>query len=313
MNILSLSNFIPEQICDTVRFFGYPGDIRISHYCQYAADFVSRALADSEVDGAVFPKSCDSCRVIGSYLKECGKFIHQVHVPTGRDDTAVSYFADSLRKYRRAVEDYYGVTLADISERARTVSARNRVLRELYEGLPKTDYSAYLDMLHELLTRPLMEQTVQETLPKCQNGDGAPVFLVGSTMTDTGIAKRIEDAGMKIVGDRLPESRRLIFAPEVRTEGDIFENIAASVLRTAPSPTQNDFQRILSEDRDELIQKGVRGVIFVTQKYCEPYDYLYPAYKTMLDETGIRSLRLTVDGSGTHGTALAIETFGDML
>ncbi len=139
------------------------------------------------------------------------------------------------------------------------------------------------------------------------------VFLVGSTQAGTGLVQQIETAGMNIVGDRLPESRRLIFAPEVSPEGDIYENIAKSLLAGLPSPSQDAFAEILKADRDELLQKQVQGVIFLTQKYCEPYDYLFPSYKRMLDELQIPVLRVTETGSSAKNAALAIETFADLL
>ena len=225
MNILSFSNFIPEQLCDTIRFFGLKGDVRISHYCQYAADFISKALRDPEIDGAVFPKSCDSCRVLGSYLEGCGKFVYQLHVPARRDGGAAAYFTESLRRYRRAVEAHYGVELTDIPQRATLVNQRNRTLEALYERLPEVSYCAYL--------------SVPDTLPGCASPGGHRVFVMGSTLADTGLMKQIEAAGLNIVGDRLPESRRLFSTPEVSPDGDIYENIAASVLRTHLSPTQN--------------------------------------------------------------------------
>lgn len=33
MKILAMSDLVPEQICDIVRFTKYSGDLRISHYC----------------------------------------------------------------------------------------------------------------------------------------------------------------------------------------------------------------------------------------------------------------------------------------
>lgn len=317
MHILSLSGFIPEQICDTIRFFGSPGqssgDTRISHYCQYAADFISKVLRDTQIDGAVFPKSCDSCRVLGSYLEGCGKFVHRLHVPPRRDSGAVTYFAESLRRYQRAVETHYDVKITDISERAALINRRNSAVATLYDRLTELSYNAYLDALHTLLQKPLHEQFVPETLPKCANPDGHKVFFIGSTMAGTVLVRQAEEAGLNIVGDRLPESRRLFHAPDVPLCGDIYENIAASVLCAQPSPTQNNFSAILREDRAELLQKGVEGVIYVTQKYCEPYDFLFPVYRKMLDEMGIRCLRLTVTGTETTGAVLAIETFADML
>lgn len=312
MNILSFSGFIPEQICDTVRFFRHPGQRSIAHYCGYAADFISRVLDDDCIDGCVFPRTCDSTRVLESYLAGSGKFVHRLHIPARRDGLAVSYLADSIRAYRRAVEAHYGVALDDIPRRAEQVNSRNRAVARLYDALPELSFSAYIDMLHAMLQKPLADQTVPDTLPGCTGGK--PVYLVGSTMCGTGLAAAIEEAGMNIVGDRLTESKRLFSAPPVAAEGDIYENIAASMLRNRTSPTQNDFQGILHEDLEEIKSKGVRGVIFVTQKYCEPYDYLYSVYKKALDGLSVPALRLALTDS-TDGRRFdaAIETFADIL
>ncbi len=312
MNILSFSGFIPEQICDTTRFIRYRGRQSISHYCGYAADFISRVLDDPQIDGCVFPRSCDSSRVMASYLDGCGKFVHRLHVPARRDGAALSYLAESIRRYRRAVEAYYGVGLDDIPARAEMVNRRNRAVAGLYEALPALSYSAYIRMLHELLQKPLREQSVPDDLPG--GAGGKPVYLVGSTLCGEDMAALIENAGMKVAGDRLTESKRLFSAPPVTAQGDIFESIAASILQNCPSPTQNDFRTILREDREEILRKGIRGVIFVTQKYCEPYDYLYSVYKKMLDELSIPALRLALtDSTDSRRFEAAIETFADIL
>lgn len=312
MNILSFSGFIPEQICDTVRFIRWEGRRSIAHYCGYAADFISQVLDDEAIDGCVFPRSCDSTRVMESYLAGSGKFVHRLHVPARRDGLAVSYLAENIRQYKQAVEAHYGVTLDDIPRRAEMVNERNKAIAKLYDALPELSFGAYIAMLQDMLQRPLAEQTVPETLPACAGGK--PVYLVGSTMCGAGLASAIEEAGMNIVGDRLTESKRLFSAPPVSAEGDIYENIAASMLQNRTSPTQNAFESILQEDMEEIRQKGVRGVIFVAQKYCEPYDYLYSVYKKALDELSIPALKLTLTDS-TDGRSFdaAIGTFADII
>ncbi len=312
MNILSFSGFIPEQICDTTRFIRYHGRQSISHYCGYAADFISCVLDDPQIDGCVFPRSCDSSRVMASYLDGCGKFVHRLHIPARRDEAALSYLAESIRRYRRAVEAHYGVELDDIPARAEMVNRRNRAVANLYEVLPSMSYSAYIRMLHELLQKPLREQSVPDDLPG--GSGGRPVYLVGSPLCGEDVAELIENAGMKVAGDRLTESKRLFSAPPVTASGDIFESIASSILKNHPSPTQNDFGAILREDGEEIRRKGIKGVIFVTQKYCEPYDYLYSVYKKMLDELSIPVLRLTLtDSTDSRRFEAAIETFADIL
>ena len=81
MKILSMSGFVPEAICDTVRFNGFKGDAGFSHYCTYASDYISQVLSDDTIDGAVFPKTCDSSRSISSYIGESGKFVYPLAVP----------------------------------------------------------------------------------------------------------------------------------------------------------------------------------------------------------------------------------------
>ncbi len=313
MHILSLSTLIPEQICDTERFFGYEGKQRISHYCGYASEFIARVLEDSTVDGAAFPRTCDSCRTVGSYMESSGKFLHFFHIPIRRDAAAVAYLAESIRAYQTAIENHYGVKITDVAERAERINTRNRGLRALYEHLLELSYIAYLETIHTLLQKPLQEQEVPTELSVRAASASPRVLVVGSTQAGTGLVRQIEAAGMHIIGDRLPESRRLIFAPEVSAKGDIYENIAKSILAGMLSPSQDAFAEIIKEDRNEILQKQVRGVIFLTQKYCEPYDYLFPAYKRMLDEISIPVLRVTEIGSSTENTALAIETFADLL
>lgn len=312
MNIISFSGLIPEQICDTVRFIRWEGRRSVAHYCGYAADFISRVTDDPAIDGCVFPRTCDSTRALESYLAGSGKFVHRLHIPARRDGLAVPYLAESIRDYKRAVEGHYGVTLDDIPQRVEMVNERNRAVARLYDGLAELSFSAYITMLQGMLQKPLAAQTVPDTLPTAAGGK--PVYLVGSTMCGAGLASAIEEAGMNIVGDRLTESKRLFSAPAILPGGDVFERIAASMLQNRVSPTQNDFAGILAEDLEEIRGKGVRGVIFVTQKYCEPYDYLYSVYKKALDELSVPALKLTLtDSTDKRSFDAAIGTFADIL
>lgn len=317
MNILSFSGFIPEQVCDTVRFIRYEGERRISHYCGYAADFISRVLDDPAVDGGVFPKTCDSSRAMAGYLDGCGKFVYQLHVPSRRDGAAADMLGAGIAAYKDAVERHFGVAITDMPERAVLVNERNRQLAGLYGELEDISCGAYLEMIHGLLQRPLRSQKVEEgghLAAPPGSRDGKRVFLVGSLLCGVETAYAIEKAGMKVVGDRLTESKRLFSAPEVEPSGDICRNIAVGMLKNRVSPTQNDFRRILEEDLEEIRRKQVRGVIFVTQKYCEPYDYLFYVYKKMLDGMGIPVLQLkSADSTDTRRADAAVEAFADML
>lgn len=314
MKILSLSGFIPEEICDIIRFTGFKGEEQISHYCGYAADYISQVLEDSSIDGAVFPRSCDSCRIMGSYLsnhKE--KFVYQFGIPARQDAAAETYLAAEIRRYQKAVEQYYNVSITDLPQRIQKINERNKGLMNLYENIENISYESYLKSIHNMLQQPLYQQKVSSELSS-KPANGKRVYLVGSFLSNTELAGTIESSGMKIVGDNLTESKRLFSDPKIDPSDDIYMNIAAKILHNHLSPTQNNFSCILENDLKEIKYKNVQGVIFATQKYCEPYDYLFSIYKKMLDEQGIPVLRVVMsDSTDNRKLEFVIEAFADIL
>lgn len=295
MKILSMSGFVPEAICDTVRFNGYKGDAGFSHYCTYASDYISQVLADDTIDGAVFPKTCDSSRSISSYIGDSGKFVYPLAVPVVRSDDAISYYAYVIRDYKTAVEAHYGISISEdeIYDRFRMVEARNASINSLYESLADgLSYSSYLNAIHENFTKPLAEQKIETS----GQSAGIPVFLLGSYMTNAGIVDSAEKNGLRIIGDDLPESNR-IAKRAFPVVDDIYQLVALQVLSSRTSPTQNSYSDRIKETMEEIGKKGCRGVLVVTQRFCEPYDYYYSVLKKALDDAGIPSLKLELDGS----------------
>ena len=308
-----MSGFVPEQICDTVRFTGFDGSERLSHYCGYAADFISQVREDSTIDGAVFPKSCDSSRSIGSYIDDTGKFIYSMPVPPVRNEGSVAYFAEILKDYKSKIEQHFSVTISDDDVKARdsVISERNSKIAAAYAKLEGLSYASYLKEVHASLSAPYeFDESRIEA-----GTSGKPVFLIGSFLSGVELADSIEKAGLKIAGDNLPESGRLASRADfVSSETDIYMKIASEILCTRPSPTQDLFDETVKSDIEEIGRKGCRGVIFATQKYCEPYDYLFSVYKKALDEKGIPVLQVQMaDSTDGSGKAAALEAFADII
>lgn len=316
MNILSMSGYIPEEISDTIKFNGYEGDRNISHYCGYVSDFIDMVLHDDNIDGAVFPHTCDSSRIIKSYLGETNKFIYQLNVPIRRDRAAIIYFANILKEYKTSLECHYNISIDNIAERNEYINKRNEYLTGLYNNLESIKYSAYLMLIHKMLSTPLFKQL--DNLPEIEKQEsGKPVFLVGSFLSCSNIAGIIEENGMKVIADNLPESGRLIsknLSFGNAADGDIFEKIAEKTLGGRLSPTQNNFKEIIKTDLDIIKKREIKGVIFAVQKYCEPYDYLYSVYKKALDENNIPSVKISLtDSQNDKNAQLSLESFAQTL
>ncbi len=313
MKILSMSGYVPEQVCDTIRFTQYTGDRNISHYCGYVSDFVSKVLQDESIDGAIYPKSCDSTRIMTSYLSDSGKFLHQIGISSYDSAGGVEYYANEIRRYKEAVEAYYGVFIDDIKERSELVNNRNASIRESYDNLVDISFSHYLRAIHNMLELPLSEQK-WNCQGESKNTLGKRVFVVGSFLSNLNILDIIENSGLSIVGDTLPESGRLASRKSVIVSSDIYKEIAQSILTARLSPTQNAFKRIIADDFDEISRKDVKGIIFLTQKYCEPYDYLYSIYKAEADHREIPTIQLSLNNTQDDGkAALLIEAFSDTI
>lgn len=313
MKILTMSGYIPEQVCDTIRFTQYTGDRNIAHYCGYVSDFISMVLQDDGIDGAVYPKSCDSTRIMTSYLSDSGKFLHQIGVTPCGAAGANAYFANEIKRYKEAVEAYYGIAINDIRERAEIINKRNEAIRKTYNNSANLSFFHYLQAIHNMLKMPLINQK-WDYQEESNVSSGKRVFVVGSFLSNLNIINVIEKAGLKVVGDTLPESGRLISQKPVDVSGDIYGEIAQSILTARLSPTQNAFKRIITADFAEISQKDVKGIIFLTQKYCEPYDYLYSVYKAEANRRGIPTIQISMNNTQDDGKAsLLLEAFADTL
>ena len=317
MKILAMSNFIPEEICDTVRFTQYSGERNISHYCGYASDFISQALQDNSVDGIVFPKTCDSTRIIGSYLEMSNKFLYQSHIPSILSlisGGGASYFASEIKQYKEAIERFFNISISDeqIQNRIDLLNQRNSKLCNLYENIEQFSYSQYLKLIHETLQKPLSEQ---EIIPERlrESKVGKRIFLIGSFLSNLKILDVIENNGLQVIGDFLPESGRLVSKKDVAAAAatDIYTEIAQNILSQKPSPSQNCYKEVLTSIFDEIRHKNVQGVIFITQQYCEAYDYLYYAIKKSMN---IPMIQVALNGTDDDGKAsIILEAFADMI
>ena len=249
MRILGLSSFVPEQICDVIKFSGYQSERTISNYCGYISDYLSQVIEDDSIDGAVYPKSCDSSRGITSYLDNSKKFLHQIHVPARQDEYAIEIFSESIKLYKESVEKFYDAVINEneINYRNEIICKRNTDIEAIYDNLEGIHYSVYLKLMHDLQKMPLNEQLdyLKNNRSESVINNGKKVFLIGSRVTDMSIIEGIEQSGMTVVGDNITESKRFYSQRNVEGIGDIYKKIANSILSNRLSPTQNNFCEIL--------------------------------------------------------------------
>lgn len=318
MKLLSISNYVPEQIADVIRFDqSSSASFRQTHYCPYLAACVSHVLDDPSVDGLVFPSSCDGARSMDAYLMGSGKFIHKLVVPAISGELGVQRFAESIKTYRCAIEEYFDITISDsyISERAMMVRERGLHLAHCYDSLPFIRYSDYIYSINEMLKQPLADWKAFAPKGQPSGAQGKPVYLVGSFVQGHTVIEEMEANGLQVVGDNCTNSKRLLLSDSYASldhAGDsIITAIARAILRQRRSPVLDIFADVFARDYAEITRKNARAVIFLTQQYCEPYDYLYAFYHEKLSAVGIPLFKIQQSLDG--GYALRFSTIASML
>jgi len=316
-NIITLSNYVPEDITDISRFNEYKPILEVPNYCTYAKNFTGRVIEDSEVDGAVIPNSCDSIRVSVDFIsKSSKKFIHQLKHPLIISKDAVYQYANEILEYKKHFEYYFGTQISNdtISSRSKTLEEKYLFIHKLYKNLDDISFYQYIKAINESLQAPLNKWKKIIDI-SYRRHKGKKVFLIGPYLSDLSVVKKIEDVGGNIVGDDLTNSKRYFSSRTgINVKGnDIFEEIAKRMLSRHPSPTMNNFKVVLEKDIEEIKRKEVDGVIFIYQKFCEPHDYIYPLFKDLLDNKGIPSLKIQLENKENQADGVHIETFINMI
>jgi benzoyl-CoA reductase/2-hydroxyglutaryl-CoA dehydratase subunit BcrC/BadD/HgdB len=322
-NILCLSNYVPEEITDVIRFDVYEPVLRLEGICTYALNFVSQVIADDSIDGAVIPNSCDSIRAARDMaLKRTQKFLHQIKHPLRfpADALTVTYYSHEIKLYKTHYENHFNTTITEeaIENRIRLLTGKIAFLKKLYDELPALSYYGYLKAVNESLSTLLSEWEKKLDIHYSPPRGNKRVYLIGPYLSDLSVIRTIEANNGSIVGDDLTNSKRYFSCGGLMSAvkpQNIYETVALRNLARYPSPTSNNFAYIIKKNLEEIEQKEVRGVIFVYQKFCEPHDYIYPLLKEALEKEGIPSLKLQMENGNFPGESLEtrITAFLDMI
>lgn len=320
-NILYLSNYVPEEIVDLLRFNVFEPVLRIDNFCTYVLNFISRVIHDDNIDGGVIPNSCDSIRAARELTtNRTDKFIHQIKHPIIFSGDSLQHYASEIRFFKNHYESYFNtaITENEIKKRIRMLEERSCFIRKLYGDLWRISYYSYLEALNTSLASPLEEwkEKLDIHYPACRGKKR--LFLVGPYLGDLSIIRTIEENNGNIVGDDLTNSKRYFTPGRLPVEikpRDVYETVALRNLTRFPSPSMNRFHYIIEKNLEEIKQKEVKGVIFVYQKYCEPHEYIYPLLKKTLDKNNIPSLKIQIENKLSQGDKfdVSIGTFLNMI
>jgi benzoyl-CoA reductase subunit C len=339
------SNYIPEEIIAVagfhpVRVIGSyasaesHGKTLFNPVCSFAQDMYTAACAGgmSCFDNVIFPNSCDSLKVLKQMwtserlLPTAYTLLH----PINTDPDAIHYFARQIKALAGWLKQEGGKSFSqdDLLQIIDTYNQTRSLLSQLYqlrerapEFLAASDLFALMtaglimdrDQYNQILAQWLEESKSQAIAPK---SDPKRMMIIGPLLDNMELLKKIESFGVCIVADEVTNGWRY-FDRAVKTDGDLYHNLAERYLLSGPSPTLNtDPKMMLQSFREKVARLDLDGVLFINQKFCEPHVHNYLAKADTLKQMGIPVLMLEIEHNRpeiTERDLLRIESFLEVI
>lgn len=285
----------------------------------------------SMLDGVIIPYICDTTRALDLVVKyhrflpwtECLR-LPKTAVGAG----VLPYYRQELERLAGSLGRLTGVYPdADRVRQAirlvnKVKSRLDRIRGVLRERPGAVSAAEYLGAVRASLTLPkeeairLLDEFLAEAKQRTQTPGRQPrVILAGKVAEPAAVVEMIEAAGFRVVEDLLVLGGRYI-ETRAMEEGDPLENLARAQLDRWPMTGVWDSRR----GRGEFLLERARasraqGVIFLVQKFCEPWEIDYPGLKESLDRAGIKNLRLESEyqAGSLEPLRTRVEAFAEML
>jgi len=301
--------------------------------CSYSRSVLellaSRRL--SYLDGIVVPYICDTTRALDLVVKHHRflPFTECLRIPKSTLGAgALSYYRQELLRLAASLAGLTG-TYPDQARLREAIQLLNRVrdrlerIRRLLRDRPGlVSASEYFAALRASLVLPkevaleLLERFLAEAEKRVPALAAGPVvILAGKVAEPPAVVEVIESAGLQVKEDLLVLGGRYVTGG-VDAKLDPLEALARRQLQQWPMvgvwdhrPRRADFLL------ERIAAVGARGVIFLIQKFCEPWEIDYPGMKEALDQAGIPSLRLETEyqTGSLEPLRTRVEAFAEML
>ena len=317
----SVSSWIPAEIIEaagavffrvpffSTNFFKSGAHIQ-SNVCAFAKGFLEMGLKGNLdfLDAVVFPSLCDTVQGLGDIWREAIKNIPAInfYMPVNMVSSASLNFLESeIKDFARKISAITKVEVTDsrLKEAIDLWSRRRKVVRSFYSltAFP----SSPLTMVEKYAVIRGADLIPLEKIDKLMNFESldvhdvnkTPVFLVGSVLPFPSFFKLLDDLSIYIVDDYICSGRAFWGyddGSDCKGDESPWVFVAKGLLsRTAGAVKFNPD----SEGKslvDRIKKSGMKNILWVTQKFCDPWAWQYSILEKILEKMGCRVLRLEI-------------------
>lgn len=320
--LIIAGGFIP------VRIFGRKKIIKSESYfpinfCPYIkSSWESLLAAVDNFRALIFTNSCDGMRrffdIASKYLEKIPSYL--LDAPHLKNRDAVNFFASNTGDLKKFIEKLNGKKIdnKEIEKAIKLINKRRKLLKEYSRIFNKLshliDISTYYKVMElSMISDPeiFMEDlerylefigNIDKTSTKNGAGlqpdhsDYPAIMIIGNFIAEEKLWDMLSTMNLRLASEDLCTSNRY-FEKQVETSDskDLLESIAERYLNKPQCMRMADLSSKLAEIENTIVKNNIKGVIFITLKFCDNMLYSFPLLKQRLNDMEIPVLYLDIE------------------
>jgi bzd-type benzoyl-CoA reductase N subunit len=295
--IIAAAGMVPFRLFGGVDEKSHEADACLySTMCSFVRSCLQEGISNnySFLDGIVACNNCDHVRRFFEAWKNfvpSPSFTYILSFPFTITPASLDFFAGEIGRFKQELESQFGVkiTEADLQRAIKIYNETRVLLKQLY-GMRASDppmitgtealkiVRASMIVPKErfnILLREFME-TISSRPPRARGNGRVRLMVSGPVLDHAEFIEIIEDMGGIIVADDLCVGARY-FWDLVEETVEPLQAIAKRYLTKIPCPRMFPSAGPREENLKEIVKTfNIKGVIYQTIKFCEPYSIHYP-------------------------------------
>ncbi|SHN78285.1 2-hydroxyacyl-CoA dehydratase subunit D [Desulfitobacterium chlororespirans] len=281
---------------------------------------LARGILDMELQGrwedllgVGFVHTCDTMQCLSGIWEFAGKqnIINMVPPVMLKAAGANQYYQEEAKRAWEQLQRLTGhepteESLREAIRLCRRIREKVNEVEELRGKLP-SPLTAALLRAGQLMPRAIYAEVLDEVLPELyaraeESGSRARLMVTGAVLENDHLYAMIEELGGRVVVDDTCTGYRHYSGPPMEESSDPWYDLVKRYEDMPPCPCKNQSLNARLEYLGNLAsRRQVEGAVLVIRKYCEPHAWDAVPLAETLQNRGVRTLVLELEGADVGG------------
>ncbi len=289
------------------------------NFCPYIKSSWDSLLSGiSNIRALIFTNSCDGMRRLydtaNTYFKNSPSYL--LDVPRLRGEDSIAFFKDNLINVKRFIENTAGIKIREKEIKNATVllNKKRRLMENfsrIFRNFPNLIYISTYYRIMELSMTSEPQTFINDldkyiefiegicdknkTILKTNKENSPGIMVIGNFINEEKLWNMLSAMKLRLAYDDLCISSRYFMKQVDTSSPDLIASLARRYLNKPSCMRMADMGLKLKEIENTVIENSVKGIIFISLKFCDTVLYSFPFLKERFNEMGIPVLYLEME------------------